>query len=272
MKKVSGKKSGFQEGRSKVGPSRSSAKSQKKSDKPESGSKAASKAKRKLDRARDDLADTLRDMDIGEFVFDGETVDETGESASRFASDFGLIRKSILRDGEEFNAEAAHKMILKTQLAMFLELQPIAEIAFRNSKKEQAAYAAIAVAEQVKGISSELKMIGNIENQSAFIKDRVIQPIFMVLVEHMMRQFLGLKNTIDTELSGTKNQEAARTIKRAVDASLSVLTSFLDASREGMGANIHSYLSGDLTFMSSSGDGSKNAIGKRKRGNKNRDR
>lgn len=268
MKKISNKKSGFQEGRSKTGPSRSSTKKNKNSEKPEA---QRTKIENKLKKAKDDLADTLRDMDVGGFVFDGEdAVDENGENVSRFASDFGLIRKGILRSGEEFNADAAHKLILKTQLAMFLELQPLAEVAFRNSKKEQAAYAAIAVAEQIKSISTELKMIGNVESQASFIREKIIQPIYMALLQNMMQQFMSVKQTVDTELGGTKAAESGKEIKRSLDKGLKALGSFLDASRDGMSANIHAYLSGDMSFMASGSDGQQAALGKRRRGSKNR--
>lgn len=270
MSKISKKKSGFQEGRSNTGPSRSST-IKKKTEKPDT---KRNKIEAKLKKAKDDLADTLKDLDIGEFVFEGDDpTDESGNLKSRFASDFGLIRKNIVRGGEEFNADAAHKMILKTQLAMFLELQPIVEVALRESKKEQAAYATIAIAEQVKSLSTELKMIGNVETQASFIREKIIQPIYMALVQNLMQHFLDIKQTVDTELGGTKAADSGRQIKRSVDGALKDIGTFLDMSRDSMSGNIHSYLSGDLTFMSTSEtDGKQASLGKRRRGTKNKDR
>lgn len=267
------KKSGFQEGRSKVGPSRSTLNTSGKQI--DDGKKTADKKQRsvvkKLEQARNDLAETLKEMDIGDYAFEGETIDESGQPVSRFASDFGIVRRSILSDGQDFNAEAAHRMILKTELAMFLELQPIAEVSARTSKKEQAFYAAIAVAEQIKSLSSELRMLGNIEHQSEFISTSIIEPIFKALLQNLMSQFFNLKNKVDTEFGGyRKLDDSTKQLKREIDQVLTSIGTFLDSSSAMMSSNIHAYMSGDVSF-SSSGDTGQASLGKKKRGKRNRE-
>ena len=175
--------------------------------------------------------------------------DESGKKTSRFAGDFKRIRKNVV-ENEDFNAEAAHKILLKTVFAMTMDLIPVADAAFKQSQKEQAAYALIALTKQAQETSQELRILGNVEGQTEVIRNNIIGPVFKMLTQHLMAQCMHMKNTVDTELNGknTKN------IKREIDQMLQGLGTYMDASREQMSTNIGKYLAGDISFMSGNKD------------------
>lgn len=259
----SSKKSGFSEGRSSSSKGRSSLSDKK--NKPEQDnttklrSKKANNRLSQIKKAQEDLADVVKDLDID---IEGNTYDsdEEGKPTSRFAANFNRLRKSSV-ENKDFNAEAAHKILLKTMFAMTMDLLPVADVAFKKSGKEQAAYALIALAKQAQEISSELRMLGNVESQTDFIKENIIAPIFKMLTQHTMAQCMHIKNTVDTELGGknTKN------IKRQIDNLLLGLGQYMDGSREQMSANIGMYLAGDMSFISTGSEKKEKRANKRKR-------
>ena len=248
------KKSGFAEGRSASGSSRSSLKEKKRNKQQDVGQ---DKRLKKLNKAKSDLADVLESMDDpDDFMLEEGDTDENNEKSSRFASDFKRIRKSALN--EDFNAESGQRMVLKTLFSMTLDLIPVAEKAFRNTGKEQAGYVVVSLSKQLEELASSLKMLGNVENQSEFIKTTIIAPLFVALVQNLMIQFINLKNTVDTEC----DKKSAKAVKRELDKMLTDIGKFLDACRESMGANIGSYLAGDMSFLGEE----KAGMGKAKRG------
>lgn len=262
--KTKTKKSGFSEGRSTSGGSARFGDKPKKKKPVEQEqetklhSKKSQNRLNQIKKAQEDLADVVRDLDID---IEGSTYDsdEQGKPTSRFAANFNKLRKSSV-ENSDFNAEAAHKILLKTMFAMTMDLLPVADVAFKKSGKEQAAYALIALAKQAQEISSELRMLGNVESQTEFIKNNIIAPVFKMLVQHTMAQCMHIKNTIDTELDG-KN---TKPIKRQIDNLLVGLGQYMDGSREQMSANIGMYLAGDMSFMST-GSSDKSEKKRRKR-------
>ena len=254
MKPKASKKSGFSEGRSasSSGSARFGNKPKKKKSEEQGYTGKADKRISKIQNlvkkkaaAEEDLADVVRALDID---IEGSTYDsdESGKPTSRFARNFSRLRKNVVEDNG-YNAEAAHKILLKTTFAMTMDLIPVADVAFKKSGKEQAAYALIALTKQAQEISAELRMMGNVESQTAFIKDQVIAPIFKMLTQHMLVQCMNIKNTIDTEIGG----KDTKGVKREVDKLMAGLGQFMDGSREQMSGNIGMYLAGDMSFMSS---------------------
>lgn len=255
--KVAKKQSGFSEGRSASsgGSARFGDKPKKKKSVEQGYSGKAEKRISKIQNivkkkaaAQEDLADVVRELDID---VEGNTYDsdKEGKRTSRFAKSFSRLRKNVV-ENEDFNADAAHKILLKTVFAMTMDLIPVADAAFKQSQKEQAAYALIALTKQAQETSAELRAIGNVEIQTTFIRDNIIAPTFKVLTQHLMNQCMNMKNTVDTELGG----KAAKPVKQEIDKLLIGLGQFMDMSREGMSSHVGRYLAGDMSFMQTSSE------------------
>lgn len=236
-------KSGFMEGRSvSSGSSTSSSK--------------VSKKKQKLSKARNDLAEVLNDLAKGK---EGKDVLNASQT---FENDLRLLRRSVIKSGESFNADSANRTLLKTMLAMNLKLVPIANKAYKRSKKENAMYALLAIEKQVLELATELKLLGNVEHQSEFIETRIINPIFMAMVQINIKEFLDLKNSIDSLLP----PKQARNVKLRIDDALKNVTAYMDESSHKLHSDITSYLSGDVDFLNKdSGDSGRGGKKKKKK-------
>jgi len=228
MKKSNKKKTGFAEGRSKTRPSVSSAEKDLKRE----------KKFNKLNKAKDELADVLKGTGlVGSDGLDAEM--------SRFQKEMGSVRKLISNKNEDdLNTEVLNKMMLRSMLAMTLDVIPLAEKAFRGTMKENAAYALIALIKEAKEISTELNMIGNVENQSAFIKDSIITPLFNAMAQHFLQEMLSMKSTIDTELAG--KPKTGKRLKRQLDEIMKSIGMFMTQSNDKIAESVHLYLSGQM--------------------------
>ena len=248
MKKASvQKKSGFAEGRAATGgPSRSG--SGKKKERANLDTKVEKRITKKLDAAKSDLVDVLTKMnDVSEEGNEVYTTDEKGGVVSKFAKDYEQLRNNVLNSGDDFNADAAQRFLLKTMFNMLVDLIPVAEVNFRETKKEQAGYVLLGLVKQAEEMSSSLKMLGNVENQTQFIRDMIIHPLFTAMMSNFMSQAIGMKNSIETELP--KSPKTARRLKLVVDEMLKAFGPFLDGSKTMLTSNISSYLAGDMGFL-----------------------
>lgn len=249
MKPKNKQKSGFEQGRSKNRPSLSA--SSKKKDK-EKSSSAYEKKMRKLNKAKEELSEVL--MESGSVRKGKELVYGAGAPGSDgvegqisvFENEMETVRKLITNESVEYNAELANKMLLRSMLAMTLDIIPIAERAFRQTTKENAAYAVNALINQAREIATDLKMMGDVENQAKFIKESIIQPMFTAQAQNMLHEMLQLKSVIDTEVT---NPKTAKAVKRRVDDTLRTIAAFMTQSTEKISSDISSYLSGDMASI-----------------------
>lgn len=253
-------KSGFEQGRSKTRPSLSNPSNKK--DK----QTAYEKKVRKLNKAKEELSDVLREVGSTrrekELLSDSKRSkrdrdDERGAGMpgsdgiegqiSVFENEMEVVRGLISNESVEYNAELANKMLLRSMLAMTLDIIPIAEKAFRQTTKENAAYAVNALINQAREIATDLKMMGDVENQAKFIRESIIIPMFTAQAQNMLHEMLSLKSVIDTELD--KSPKTAKIVKRRVDDTLRTIANFMTQSSDKMTSDIESYLSGDMASI-----------------------
>jgi len=221
-------KSGFAEGRSKNRPSISS---------PDKNIKHEKKIN-KLNKAKDELAEVLKGAGlVGSDGIESEV--------SRFQKEMKTVRKIVSnKNDDDINTEVLNKLMLRSMLAMTLDVLPLAEKAFRSSMKENAAYALIALIKEAKEISTELNMIGNVENQSSFIKESIVTPLFNAMAQHFLQEMLSMKSNIDTELAN--KPKTGRRLKRQLDEVMKAIGMFMTQSNDKIAENIHLYLSGQM--------------------------
>lgn len=228
-------KSGFEQGRSGNRPSLSAAAK-------DSLTKKERKQLKQLKKAKAELAEAIEGTKGAGMI--GNDLDAP---VSVFRKEMKIIRKKLSNASEDFNSEAIHKMMIRASLASILKALPIAEEAFITSKKENAAYALNALINQMRDLSSELKMVGDVENQSRFIRESIVEPMFKALAMNFMREMMNLKNTVETEVDKPKTQKS---VKRGVDQVMRVVAEFMTQAIEKISADVESYLSGDMTTAS----------------------
>lgn len=165
-----------------------------------------------------------------------------------FERQFKQLRRDLDASNTTMNASHSSRLMTRAMLAMVVDLIPVAEQAYRESKKEQSAYALNALVNQARELATDLKMMQDVEGQAEFIRDKLITPIFMSMTQQILASMMSLKNTIDTEL-GNKAPKTSRRVKTEIDNNLRALGSFLEESNKKMGSDIERYLSGDPTLL-----------------------
>lgn len=242
MLKKREQKSGFEEGRTRK--------------KKGSSSSSLSRELDNLEKVTNELADILEEdikpsknkkdkarkgQHIGLIGSDAE-IDET---ISIFERQIGKIKKRIdAGSDDDFNASKTEELLLRAMLKTNIDLIPIAEKAFRKTQREQAAYAYRSFVEQALDFTTRLKMMGDVENQTKFIRENILDPMFKSQVNTFLTAFLSMKSIVDTEVN---NRKTAKIIKRQLDETLTALGEFMDKSIDKISNDIGIYLSGDIS-------------------------
>lgn len=239
MRPHSGKpKTGYREGRSKT---RASVSSSSKDRGKERERKVAKAAKVDVPWDVDELQEKQDEL-VTELM--ENTQEQDGQIASdRFAREFKKLRKKAGATNDHFNAENLNIEMLRAMLVMMLDIIPLAEQVFRKSKKESSAYALNALVNQARELSVDLRMAKDVEGQSLFIKDSILNPIFKVFAQHLIQEMIFLKNDVDTHVSSRKE---GKRIKESLDKTTRSLGSFLTESVTKIHANIDDYLAGNM--------------------------
>lgn len=238
-------KSGFEQGRSGNRPSPSAIEGKKKKKRiDEDQHTKESKQLKKLTKAKEELVEVLKETRGSGMVGGDLDIDEV---SSIFEKEMRTVRKTVSNKATEFNSDAVSKMMLRSMLTMILDTIPIAEKAFRTSKKENAAYALNALINQAREIATDLKMSGDVENQTAFIRDSILDPVYRALAMHFMREMMNLKALVETEVPKAKIQ---KNIKRGIDQTMRTIGQFMTQSVEKISSDVEQYLSGDMTTAS----------------------
>lgn len=196
---------------------------------------------------KDGKATILEEIDTM-FGEDGDELTD-GKVKKVFERQFKQLREDLdASNAGNMNASHTSRMMTHAMLAMVVDLIPVAEKAYRNSQKEQAAYALNAMVNQARELSTDLKMMQDVEGQAEFIRNKLLGPVFMSLTQQILASIMALKNNVDTEL-GSKAPKTARRLKKELDENLRALGDFLSQSNSKLGSDIERYLSGDPTLL-----------------------
>lgn len=228
-------KTGFKAGRNKA-PRPSSA-----TDKVEKRKKKLASDENELDSRLEGLEDDLRDTI--DSIVTGEDTEDAPDNVDRFAKEFRKMRKKVGASNDHFNAENVNQQMLRSMLAMVLDIIPLAERAYRKTRKENAAYALNALLEQAKNLSTDLRMAKDVEQQAEFIKGRVLNPVLMAFANMLVQETLAIKSSVDTHVS---NRKEGKRVKLEIDRATLSLGKYLTEAITKMTSDIDSYLSGDM--------------------------
>lgn len=231
------------------------------------GGNTSPKKPSKKSQVPHDLEDELKKhqgalMESIDNVFDEDDEEhEDGDDVKAvFAKQFERLRMDIDSSNKTFNASSTTRAMTRAMLAMVIDVIPLAEKAYRQTQKENQAYALNALVNQARELSTDLKMMQDVEGQAEFIRNQLIDPLMMSLTQQIMASMLSLKNSIDTEL-GAKAPGRAKTLKRQVDDNLRGLGEFLQGAKDKLSSDVFRYLSGDPTLL-----GQRKPSGKPRRG------
>lgn len=188
----------------------------------------------------------------GESPLDEEDLDELDDIHSRVKSKFAEISQQI-KTGSDLNPEVLTRTLFTEMLTTTIDLIPLAEKAYRSSKKESAAYAYTNMVDKAQQLAADIKILKDTSGQADYIRDSIIKPIFIALTGLILQELMLLKNSIDSEM--TETPKKAMRLKAKTDQSARNIADFMNKSL----INAHEQ---SLAFLS--GDTLKDRIGKKK--------
>ena len=182
----------------------------------------------------------------------------TGESSEDFDDDvterqeilkakFSALTERIKQD-EMLNPELIIKDLYLTILTTTIDLLPLAEKAYRNSKKESAAYAYTNLADKIQQLAADIRVLKDTSGQATVLVENVIHPLFLSLTTIIIQEVMSLKAEIDDVLAGQPKR--ATKLKSKADRSARNLAEFMNKATLNIHEKTEAFLSGALTLSS----------------------
>jgi hypothetical protein len=178
----------------------------------------------------------------GEAILDEDEAEELDDLHSKVKSKFAEISDQI-KTGSVLNPELITRTLYIELLTTTIDLIPLAEKAYRSSKKESAAYAYTNMVDKAQQLAADIRVLKDTSGQAEFIKDSIIKPIFLALTSTILQEIMLIKSSIDSELTDTPKKGIR--LKAKCDDSARSVADFMNKSLLSVHEQVHSFLSGD---------------------------
>ena len=178
----------------------------------------------------------------------GQSTDEFDEDVSERQAALKARFKEIsenIKQGDMLNPELVIKDLYITILTTTIDLLPLAEKAYRASKKESAAYAYTNLADKVQQLAADIRVLKDTSGQAAFLVDQIIQPLFLSLTTIIIQESMNIKAEIDSVL-GAQPKRAAK-LKKITDVSARKYADFMNKATIEIREKTEAFLSGALS-------------------------
>lgn len=174
-----------------------------------------------------------------------ELLENSDSTTSRFKKDFASFTEDLRLDNPDFRIDKTSNAFHRSTYAMLMELIPIAEAAYRASKKESASYALIALTKQADEVQAALKLSDDLESRAAVIRG-LIQTSFMGLANSLVNEKYDFHSSIDQLTSDARIRKGAR---HAMDDMVKKTAMAMDEFQKLLGAQVSMFLNGDPNYL-----------------------
>lgn len=120
-----------------------------------------------------------------------------GPQFSRFEKEFQSLRDSAGSGNAQFDSDDLTARSYRAMLSMVLELVPVAEVKYRESRREQDAYALNALINQTVTLSGLLRGFTDQQDKASHIAQRIIAPAMVLLAQQLMVAMTTVQAAID---------------------------------------------------------------------------
>jgi hypothetical protein len=179
----------------------------------------------------------------GETVLEEEDMEELEDIHDKVKSKFADISAQI-REGSVLNPELITRTLYIELLTTTIDLIPLAEKAYRASKRESAAYAYTNMIDKAQQLAADIRVLKDTSGQAEYIKDSIIKPVFLALTSTILQEILIIKSAIDSELLDSP-KKGIRLKAKCDDAARSV-ADYMNKSLFSAHEQTHAFLSGSL--------------------------
>lgn len=203
------------------------------------------KKKRKRDQktiSKHDVVDEITSL------LEEEAQKRDGESPmkpSKFKKDFDNLTSLLSPDNKDFHIDKAANGIQRASLAMIVDLIPIAEATYRQTKKEFAAYALSSLIKQANELAAELRVNDDVEGRLATTRD-LIHSSFVRIAELLLREKYAFHKAIDRV---TNEPSIRKDLRNELDLMIQSYGKGLSEYKELLTAQLTMFISGDPNYL-----------------------
>lgn len=165
--------------------------------------------------------------------------------SSKFKKSFKQFQEKLDPNNPDFRIEQSSNHFNRSTLEMLVDLIPIAEENFRQTKKETAAYALVALVKQVEDVQNSIRMNDDVEGRIAVIHS-LVQAAFVRLADILIRSKFDMHQAVDELISDAKKRQH---IRHALDNMVQSMGKPLEEYKKHLQTQIALYMTGDPSYL-----------------------
>ena len=175
-----------------------------------------------------------------EDIEDGEDIPE-----SVFKKAFAELRKTLGTENTDISVDIASSAFQRSSLLMLTDLVPLAEEAYRKTKKESAAYALTALLNQIREVNNDLRVVEDVESKALNLR-KVIDSSFLGVAQLILQEKYELQNKINALTNDSRIRKAVRS---EIDSMVNSMAEGLQQHSNLCSDRIRAYLLGQSDYM-----------------------
>src|SRR6266481_2282004 len=134
--------------------------------------------------------------------------DKVQNSLNIFEREHKKLKKMIGSEAENFQSDKSTLAMLRSLLAMTIDLIPIAEEKYRKDSSEFSSRSIINLTTQARELAADIKNLKDIESQVEHINVEIFQHYLRQITQHLITETFHLKKEIGLQIKNksTKNR------------------------------------------------------------------
>lgn len=218
--------------------------------------KLSKKNQEKLNQELERFADQM--LDMGDYDSDSE---DYKEHISKFEEDFQTLREMVSPENDLLRVDQSSALFYRASLAMVLDLLPLAEKNYRESRKESAAYALNALINQGRDLNNDVKMSEDTAGQ-VLVLQQLVQTNFTRLADLLLKERHAFAMKVESLL---KSNSDKKEIKSNFDATIKTFVKGANSLQDLLNLQISGYLHGDPSYLNPMFNSDNNNLSKPKK-------
>jgi hypothetical protein len=159
-----------------------------------------------------------------------------------FSLNWEKLSKAAGTTQGDYRSDQFTRALYHAMMASMIELIPVAEQKYLETRSEGSLYALNAAVNQIKGLSSDIRGLDDLEGQADHITSAILIPMFMNVTSTLLSLMQGFKGEIDSlELTPRKS----KAVKTGLDTMLKQFAAYLQGTSELVTAKTKAYMVGD---------------------------
>lgn len=164
-------------------------------------------------------------------------------TSEKFGKVFKKLKKSVgASKKDDFRSDLTAKAMYRAMLAMLLEMIPVAQEKYMETRAEGSAYALNALLTQSLTLNDQIRNMESLEEQAEYIVRQIVSPVLVQFNQNMLMLSTGLKADIDSIVKDPKQRER---LHKSANRLLMGQAAYMQEHQKALSDRITSYLLGE---------------------------